>query len=106
VGELPHIKALVQRHDSSKFAVVGINTDKDPEMFRTRSEKDGVTWDNIFNGSTNGGIPAAWGVSGYPMMYVLDGSGTIRSISPRGDNLEKVVDELVAEAKQAVPTGN
>ena len=106
MGELPHIKALVQRHDSKDFAVVGINTDKDPDMFRSRCEKDGVTWDNIFTGSTGAGVALEWGVSGYPTMYVLDGSGTIRSISPRGDNLEKVVDELVAEAKQAVPTGN
>ena len=106
MGELPHIKALVERHDSSKFAVVGINTDKDPEMFRARCEKDGVTWDNVFLGSTGTGVARDWGVSGYPTMYVLDGTGTIRSISPRGERLERVVDELVAEAAGEAPTGN
>lgn len=106
MGELPHLKALVKRHDSSKFAILGINTDKDADAFRERCKKEEVTWDNIFNGSTSGGIPQAWGVSGYPTMYVLDGTGTIRAISPRGEGLETVVDELVAEMDQQPPTGN
>ena len=56
-----------------------------------------MTWDNIFCGSTRGGIPGAWGVTGYPTLYVLDRDGVIRALSPRGNRLEEVVDQLVAE---------
>jgi len=56
-----------------------------------------VTWDNIFNGDTRGGIPGTWGVTGYPTLYVLDRDGVIRALSPRGEQLERVVDALVAE---------
>ncbi len=56
-----------------------------------------MTWDNIFNGSTRGGVPGAWGVTGYPTMYILDRDGVIRYIDARGERLEKVVDGLVAE---------
>ncbi len=60
-------------------------------------EKFDITWNSIWNGSTSGGIPAQWGVTGYPTSYVLDRDGVIRALSPRGRGVEKIVDELVAE---------
>ena len=98
MGEMPHLKALVERHDASEFTVFGINTDADAGMFRSRCEEDGIHWPNIFAGGTDGAAPQAWGVRGYPTMYVLDADGVIRAVSPRGKELERIVDELVAEA--------
>jgi len=91
------MQALVQRHSDEDFAILGINTDQDPSYYRKQCERMGVTWPSIMAGSTSGKIPRAWGVSGYPTMYVLDREGVIRSLSPRGKELERVVDELIAE---------
>ena len=65
-----------------------------------------MTWDNVFVGSTREGIPVQWGVTGYPTLYVLDGRGVVRAISPRGEELERVVDDLVAEHRRSGDAGN
>ncbi|MDA1259429.1 MAG: hypothetical protein O3A20_02280 [Planctomycetota bacterium] len=80
--------------------MVGINTDKDPAKFRALCDEFGVHWDNVFNGDTGVGIPLAWGVSGYPTIYVLDASGTIVAEGLRGEELEKFVGDLVAKTKR------
>jgi hypothetical protein len=95
---MPHLKALVERHDASEFTIFGINTDADADMFRSRREEDGIHWPNIFAGGTDGEAPKAWGVRAYPTTYVLDAEGVIRAINPRGKELEDVVDKLVAKA--------
>ncbi len=100
------MKALVESEDSNKFAILGINTDKDADYFRAQCVENGITWDNIFNGDTKGGIPQAWGVSGYPTIYVLDGNGVIRAKGARGERLGVVVKELIAEMEGTGNAGN
>lgn len=55
-----------------------------------------MTWDNIYNGGAEGGVPQLWGVQGLPTIYVLDREGVIRALDKRGKALERFVDELVA----------
>ncbi len=93
------MKALVQRHSADDFVILGVNTDRDPEKYRQEMMANEIPWDSVWNGSTRGGIPEAWGVSAYPTLYLLDRDGVIRYLSPRGERLEAAVDELVAEGR-------
>lgn len=97
------MKALVQRHSPEELAVVGVNTDHDPEEYRRQKEKHGVTWRSAWQGSTGGPIPRAWGIDSYPTIFVLDREHVIRHVNPRGYDLERVVDALVAEKENARP---
>ena len=97
MGEIPHQKALVERHANEPFAIVGVNTDDDAQEYRQRAAEHGVTWKSAWQGSTRGPIPAGWGISSYPTIYVLDADHVIRHINPRGEKLEQVVDELLKE---------
>lgn len=96
MGEIPHLKTLVQRHEKSGFAVLGINTDKDLEKTKARAAKDGLTWTNIFDGTTKE-ICGAWGVSGFPTAFLIDREGVIRKtflgIDPQ--ELEAAIEELM-----------
>ena len=56
-----------------------------------------ISWDNIFNGSTSGGVPQAWGVSGYPTTFLLDAEGRIRFKGLRHDAVAPEVEALLAE---------
>lgn len=80
--------------------MVGINTDQDPDKFRAQCEEFGIHWDNVFNGDTGVGIPLAWGVSGYPTLFVLDASGTIVAKDLRGEKLEEFVDGLLVNGQR------
>jgi peroxiredoxin len=59
-----------------------------------------VTWDNVFNGSTSGGIPEEWGISSYPTTYLLDAKGRIRHKNLRGTSVDEKVEELLNEIPQ------
>ena len=100
MGEIPHHKELVELYHDQPFAILGINTDSDADDYRKQCEEMGVTWTNIFNGSTDGGIPEAYGVQGYPTSYLLDAEGRIRYKDLRGKRLLEKVAELMAEMEE------
>jgi len=100
VGEIPHEKELVELYHDQPFAILGVNTDNDADDYRKQCEEMGVTWTNIFNGSTDGGVPEAYGVQGYPTSYLLDTEGRIRYKDLRGKRLLKKVAELMAEMEK------
>lgn len=97
MGEIPHEKALVERFGEQGFAILGVNTDGDKEDYLKQKEEHGVTWRSLFNGSPDGGVPAQWGVMGYPTTYLLDHKGVIRGKDLRGERVDPVVEKLLKE---------
>ena|SRR5438128_2459356 len=94
----PHERSLVKRLEKSPFALIGINSDRDRDELKKVLEKEEITWRSFWNdGSTSGPISKAWKVHGWPTIYVLDGTGTIRARDVRGEAMDHVVDELLAE---------
>ena len=71
------------------------------EDYREKCVEYGVTWDNVFNGSTRGGVPEEWGISSYPTTYLLDAEGRIRYKDLRGTKVEAKVEELLNEIVQS-----
>jgi hypothetical protein len=100
VGEIPHQRALVERHAGKPFAIVGVNTDDDKDEYRRKAAEHGVTWRSAWQGGTDGPLPEAWGVDSYPTIFVLDAGHVIRHVDPRGAELERVVDDLMAELER------
>lgn len=96
---IPHEKTLVERLKNEPFALVGINTDSDLAAFKENCKKQGVTWRSSWQGSTSGPLCRAWGIRGFPTIYVLDHKGVIRNIGARGEEMDRVVDRLLAELK-------
>lgn len=96
----PHERSLVKDLADKPFALVGVNSDEDLEALKQRMAEENITWPSFRNGgSTDGPISTRWNVSGWPTIYVLDHKGVIRYRDLRGEGLEKVLRELVAEAE-------
>ena len=100
MGEIPHEKALVERLKDAPFAIVGVNTDEDKEEYRKKLSEYDVTWRSAWQGSTAGPIPTQWGIDSYPSIFVLDANHVIRNIGARGEELGRVVDQLLSEARK------
>jgi hypothetical protein len=97
-------KALVQRLEKEPFALIGIDTDQDLEVFNAQRQKSGVTWRNVWEGPVRPGLGPlcrAWRVVKFPTVYVLDHRGVVRFVDLRGDDLDRSVDALLAELKAA-----
>ena len=79
----PHERSLVKEMKDKPFALIGVNSDADKEKLRPRMEEENITWRSFWNGleGTSGPISAAWNVSGWPTLYVIDHNGVIRAKS-------------------------
>ena len=101
----PHERSLVKRMKDKPFALIGINSDRDLEKLRAAMEKENITWRSFSNGpeGTGGPISSLWNVHGWPTIYIIDHKGVIRDRDKRGEKLDAVVDELVAEAMKDDP---
>ncbi|GIW55627.1 MAG: hypothetical protein KatS3mg082_2031 [Nitrospiraceae bacterium] len=100
----PHERSLVQRLAGKNFVLIGVNSDKDREKLKKDMQAENITWRSFWNGEkgTRGPISEAWGVTGWPTMYILDGEGRIRykSVgSPGAETLDKWIDGLLEEAE-------
>ena len=97
----PHERSLVARLAGEPFALIGVNSDAKLDELKPVLESEKITWRSFWNGElgTSGPISTAWGVRAWPTIFVLDGEGRIRFIGPRGEALDKAVDELLAELK-------
>jgi peroxiredoxin len=93
----PRERALLARYAGKPFAVVSVNTDATREPLRRSVEAGRVTWRCWYDGGTHSPITTRWGVSGHPMVYVLDRAGVIRHKDVLGEALEKAVGELMAK---------
>jgi RNA polymerase sigma factor (sigma-70 family) len=100
--EIPREKALSERMKGRPFAMLGVNTDADAGAARTVMEAQGVDWPNWHDGDPGEGpIVKLYHVRGYPTVYVIDAEGKIRSKMSIGNNLDELVEKLVAEKEAA-----
>jgi hypothetical protein len=83
------------------FALVSVNTDPSVETLAKSISSGAITWRCWCDGGTTGPITTRWGISLFPAVFVLDKAGVIRFKDLRGDELDKAVDLLLAEAGAA-----
>jgi hypothetical protein len=94
----PHERSLVKRLEGKAFALIGVNSDNDRNALKEVLAKEQITWRSFWNGgSTSGPISRAWGVEGWPTIYVIDPKGIIRYRDVRGDAMDQAVDTLLRE---------
>ena len=98
----PQERELVAKLKDKPFALVSVDTDEDVEMLRKSIASGEITWRCWWDG-TGGPITTRWGVTGFPSIFVLDSSGTIRFKDVRGDDLDKAVASLLSQAAGVVP---
>ena len=101
----PHERSLVKRLANQPFVLIGINSDGKPRMRKAMKENN-ITWRSFWDGgNTSGPIATAWGVRGWPTIYVVDDRGVIRYKNVRGKKMDEAVDTLLARATVALAAG-
>jgi peroxiredoxin len=99
---IPREKALAERMKGRPFAMLGVDVRDEITAARKVIESQGITWRNWHDGdSSEGPIAQLYHVRGYPTVYVIDAKGQIRSKDSLGDNLDQLVEKLVAEQEAA-----
>ncbi len=99
----PHERSLVKKMADKPFALIGVNSDRDPKALKEVLEKEEITWRSFWNGEkgTGGPISTEWEVHGWPTLVIIDHKGVIRHKWVGGNGkLDEVLDKLVEEAEK------
>jgi len=93
----PHERSLVAKMKDQPFALIGINSDKNKTRLKQRMKEENLTWRSFWNGpqGTSGPISKAWGVRGWPTIYVIDHQGVIRYKNVRGKAMDTAVEAMI-----------
>ena len=84
----------MKRHKEDAFALIAVNCHDNQEEFLEGQGEIKTDYTSIFGGAP---IAEAWGVNGFPTMFVLDAEGKIRFKDVRGDALDEAVKQLLEE---------
>jgi hypothetical protein len=102
----PHERSLVAKMKDEPFALIGVNSDGKNTAALKKKEfvEEKITWRSFSCGEKGirGEIPSAWGVTGWPTLYLIDADGRIQQKwigGQDGETLEKAIEPLVAKAK-------
>lgn len=98
---LPHERSLVKEKLKGRpFSIVGVNSDS-KERLKELVADGTALWRNFTDEQSYGKISTAWGVRGWPTLYLIDHNGVIKHKGLRGEAMEKAIMEMVEEAEKA-----
>ena len=78
--------------------MLGVNSDKDREQLKKALVKENITWQSWWDeGSIDGPIHKQWQIIKRPGIHLIDAKGVIRYKDIEPDQVDKAVDELLAD---------
>ena len=100
---VPDERRIADRFRGRPFAVLGVNGDTDAAKARATAGKRQIPWRSVWCGpeGIRGPIPTAWNIDGWPTVYVIDHTGTIRAKGHTTKKLDALLDEFVGPAERA-----
>ena len=105
----PYERLMLELYERWPFAMVGVETGSSPGAVKTSREAQGLryrAWWDAPDDTGQGPIAAAWRVSGFPALYVIDARGVIRFVDLRQEDLLKGVRQVLTEEADRAGAGN
>jgi peroxiredoxin len=97
-GMYPQERALAERTKREPFALLGVESDS-TDAARAAATRESIGWPVVVDDDCDGPIATAWDIQTWPTTVLVDASGVIRRIHLRGEELDRAIDELIAETK-------
>jgi peroxiredoxin len=95
---IPHERDMVEKLKDKAFALVSISVDDEKKELTEFLAKESMPWTHWWDGP-EADLIKQWNIRFFPTVYVIDAKGVIRHKNVRGEELEKAVEKLLAEAK-------
>ena len=95
VAQLPKIRHLRDEYADRDFVVLGIHSTADAGKGEKYVERNNLDWPIAFDDSKQ--TAAAYRVTSWPSLYLIDKEGKIRFARPHPDQLEAAIQLLLAE---------
>ncbi len=98
--EMPHVKALFEKHNATGFEVVGVSLDKDLGALSAYIKENAIPWENLAGEETQE-LASKYGVRGIPTMMLVDREGKIVAVSHNVAALIGQAEKLLAAPANA-----
>jgi len=95
---IPHERDMVEKFKGKPFALVSISVDDEKKELTDFLDKESMPWTHWWDGP-EAALIKQWNIRFFPTIYVIDAKGVIRHKNVRGEELDKAVEKLLAEAK-------
>jgi len=98
IKEMPHLKRCYEKHRERGFEIVGFSLDQDQSRLTTYIEKNGIPWEIVFcqKGEADETV-RLYKVVNIPASFLVDRNGIVRHVNLAGSDLEKAIEELLAQ---------
>ncbi len=93
------LKKLGEQYADRPFQIIGIINAQNREGFEQETAEVGGSWITTWDQGRPPPITMNWSLNGFPIIYVIDHLGIIRGYAADFDELEQLVEPLVAQAK-------
>jgi peroxiredoxin len=98
VMEMPNVKSVYSRYHAKGFEIVGISLDQSRDKLDAYIQQQQIEWPQYFDGKWwSNDVAVKYGITSIPTTVLIDRKGKIRYKTLRGKQLEKAVQELLAE---------
>jgi thiol-disulfide isomerase/thioredoxin len=103
IAEFPNIKKYYELYHDRGFEVVGVSLDQDRAALEKYLAEKEVPWITLHDKESGGRHPATtyYGIFGIPMMILVDREGKVVSLSARGAELGKLLEQQLGPAEAA-----
>lgn len=107
--EIPNMKEQLEKYGDKGFAIVGINLDNTREAYQKYVDEQELTWENLLSDKEgeqgwNHPLVTYYGVSGIPTAILVDKEGKVVTLSARGTNLNRHLEELLGPVEDQTET--
>lgn len=100
--ELPNVKKAYKKYHAQGFEVIGISLDDDPDKLQSFLNDQKIAWTTLFEPEEqyrgwSHPMAVRYGISAIPMAILVGKDGKVVSMSARGPELSRLLEELLTE---------
>ena len=102
IAEVPNVKENYRKYHDRGFDVLGISLDKDRKPLVNFVNRESIPWKQMYEDSSGKGsgwqhsMAVKYGVTAIPAAILVDQQGKVVSMNARGDELSRLLSELLS----------
>ncbi len=97
IAELPKLKEAYAKYHDQGFEIIGISLDESVEPLKKFIAENGIEWVNLFDQDQTASLAEQFSITSIPSLFLVDKTGTVVALDPRGDALEAELKKLLGE---------
>lgn len=97
IAELPKLKEAYAKYHDKGFEIIGISLDEALDPLKEFVDENEMEWVHMFDQDQTASLAEQFSITSIPSLFLVDKTGTVVALDPRGDALEAELEKLLGE---------